>query len=64
MNLMWTAASLVGGRCFQVYSDAQTEKAQLQQLMSAQLYDKMQDSQEGVVGVTRAAGPWVEDSLG
>lgn len=35
----------------QVYSSAQTEKATMQQKMSAQLYDKMLDSQEGVVSV-------------
>jgi hypothetical protein len=51
MNIVWTSASLVGGRCFQVYSQAQTQKSQMQQEMSATLYDKMQDSQEGVVGV-------------
>lgn len=31
------------------HSQAQTEKAKMQHDMSAQLYDKMQDSQEGVV---------------
>lgn len=49
MNLCFTSASLVLTRCFQVYSQAQAEKAAAQQLMAAQLYDKMQDSQEGVV---------------
>ena len=49
MNLVWTAASLVATRCFQVYSQAQTQKSEMQHEMSAQLYDRMQDSQEGVV---------------
>ncbi|GBG00002.1 hypothetical protein Rsub_12729 [Raphidocelis subcapitata] len=48
-GVLWTAASLVATRCFQVYSQAQTQKAQLQQDMATRLYDKMNDSQEGVV---------------
>lgn len=50
MNLVWTAASLVGTRCFAVYNNSQAQKSQMQQDMSLQLFDKMQDSQEGVVG--------------
>ncbi|GBF88981.1 aminopeptidase [Raphidocelis subcapitata] len=49
VNALWTAASLVLTRCFQVYSQAQTQKSQMQHDMCATLYDKMQDSQEGVV---------------
>ncbi|KIY92400.1 hypothetical protein MNEG_15563 [Monoraphidium neglectum] len=48
MNIIWTAGSLVLTRCFQVYSDAQRQKSQMQHEISSQLYDKMQDSQEGV----------------
>jgi len=49
MTLVWTSLSLMLTRCFQVYSQAQAEKSAAQQLMSAQLYDRMQNSQEGVV---------------
>ncbi|KAI8462870.1 MAG: hypothetical protein J3K34DRAFT_527436 [Monoraphidium minutum] len=49
MNIVWTAGSLVLTRCFQVYTTAQTQKTQMQHDMSSQLYDKMQDSQEGVI---------------
>jgi len=49
MNIVWTAASLILTRLFTVYSSAQTQKQTMQQQMSAMLYDKMQDSQEGVV---------------
>lgn len=51
MNIVWTAASLVLTRCFTVYSTAQTQRTMLQQQMTSALYDKMQDSQEGVVSV-------------
>lgn len=51
MNIMWTAASLVLTRCFTVYTTAQTQRTLLQQQMTSTLYDKMQDSQEGVVSV-------------
>ncbi len=51
MNIMWTAASLVLTRCFAVYNTAQTQRTMLQQQMTSALYDKMQDSQEGVVSV-------------
>lgn len=51
MNVIWTAASLVLTRLFQVYSQAQTQKAQLQQDMGSELYDRMNDSQEGVVRI-------------
>jgi hypothetical protein len=51
MNVMWTAASLVLTRCFAVYNTAQTQRTMLQQQMTSTLYDKMQDSQEGVVSV-------------
>eukprot|EP00879_Flechtneria_rotunda_P009320 GHRR01009757.1.p1 GENE.GHRR01009757.1~~GHRR01009757.1.p1 ORF type:complete len:399 (+),score=148.54 GHRR01009757.1:1103-2299(+) len=51
MNILWTAASLVLTRCFTVYNTAQTQRTLLQQQMTSALYDKMQDSQEGVVSV-------------
>jgi hypothetical protein len=51
MNIVWTAASLVLTRCFTVYNTAQTQRTMLQQQMTSALYDKMQDSQEGVVSV-------------
>lgn len=51
MNIVWTAASLVLTRCFTVYNTAQTQRTMLQQQMTSTLYDKMQDSQEGVVMV-------------
>jgi hypothetical protein len=56
MNIVWTSASLVATRCFQVYTQAQTQKSQMEHDMSAQLYDKMQDSQEGVVGFRGPGG--------
>jgi hypothetical protein len=34
-----------------VYTTAQTQRTMLQQQMTSALYDKMQDSQEGVVSV-------------
>lgn len=51
MNILWTAASLVLTRCFAVYTQAQTQRTMLQQQMTSSLYDKMQDSQEGVISV-------------
>eukprot|EP00882_Tetradesmus_deserticola_P019247 GHRQ01020705.1.p1 GENE.GHRQ01020705.1~~GHRQ01020705.1.p1 ORF type:complete len:355 (+),score=176.40 GHRQ01020705.1:581-1645(+) len=51
MNVVWTAASLVLTRCFTVYNTAQTQRTLLQQQMTSALYDRMQDSQEGVVSV-------------
>jgi hypothetical protein len=51
MNIIWTAASLVLTRCFAVYTSAQTQRTMLQQQMTSSLYDKMQDSQEGVISV-------------
>ena len=51
MNVLWTAASLVLTRCFQVYTNAQNQKMAMSQKISSALYDKMQDSQEGVVSV-------------
>lgn len=56
MNIVWTAASLVLTRCFTVYSTAQTQRTMLQQQMTSALYDKMQDSQEGVVSVIMEVG--------
>lgn len=51
MNILWTAASLVLTRCFAVYTQAQTQRTMMQQQMTSSLYDKMQDSQEGVISV-------------
>lgn len=51
MNILWTAASLVLTRCFAVYTQAQTQRTMMQQEMTSSLYDKMQDSQEGVISV-------------
>jgi hypothetical protein len=51
MNIVWTAISLVLTRCFAVYTQAQTQRTMLQQQMTSSLYDKMQDSQEGVISV-------------
>ncbi|KAF6257530.1 hypothetical protein COO60DRAFT_1701817 [Scenedesmus sp. NREL 46B-D3] len=51
MNIVWSAASLVLTRCFTVYNTAQTQRTMLQQQMTSALYDKMLDSQEGVVSV-------------
>lgn len=51
MNIVWTAVSLVLTRCFTVYTQAQTQRTMLQQQMTSSLYDKMQDSQEGVISV-------------
>ncbi len=67
MNILWTAASLVLTRCFAVYTQAQTQRTMLQQQMTSSLYDKMQDSQEGVISVITEvrivlltdAKPWV-----
>lgn len=50
-NILWTAGSLVLTRCFAVYTRAQTQRTMLQQQMTSSLYDKMQDSQEGVISV-------------
>eukprot|EP00882_Tetradesmus_deserticola_P030687 GHRQ01034572.1.p2 GENE.GHRQ01034572.1~~GHRQ01034572.1.p2 ORF type:complete len:124 (-),score=41.13 GHRQ01034572.1:96-467(-) len=56
MNVVWTAASLVLTRCFTVYNTAQTQRTLLQQQMTSLLYDRMQDSQEGVVSVIMEVG--------
>lgn len=56
MNIVWTAMSLVLTRCFQVYSNGQAQKSAMQQKMSIALYDKMQDSQEGVVSAIVEVG--------
>jgi uncharacterized membrane protein len=56
MNIVWTAASLILTRLFTVYTSAQTQKQTMQQQMSAMLYDKMQDSQEGVVSSIMEVG--------
>jgi uncharacterized membrane protein len=56
MNIVWTAASLVLTRCFTVYNTAQTQRTMMQQQMTSALYDKMQDSQEGVVSVIMEVG--------
>ncbi len=43
----------------QVYSNAQTQKSNMEQEMSVQLYDKIQDSQEGVVtAIMEARAGW------
>jgi hypothetical protein len=62
-NIIWTSASLVLTRIFQVYTQAQTQKAQAQQDMSAQLYDAMQDSQEGVVSRRLGWTAWVASGV-
>jgi hypothetical protein len=62
MNIVWTAASLVLTRCFTVYTTAQTQRTMLQQQMTSALYDKMQDSQEGVVSVIMEVGSTRFDS--
>lgn len=56
MNIIWTAASLILTRCFAVYTQAQTQRTMLQQQMTSSLYDKMQDSQEGVISVITEVG--------
>jgi hypothetical protein len=56
MNIVWTAVSLVLTRCFAVYTQAQTQRTMLQQQMTSSLYDKMQDSQEGVISVITEVG--------
>jgi hypothetical protein len=56
MNILWTAASLVLTRCFAVYTQAQTQRTMMQQQMTSSLYDKMQDSQEGVISVITEVG--------
>lgn len=63
MNILWTAASLVLTRCFAVYTQAQTQRTMMQQQMTSSLYDKMQDSQEGVISVITEVRAWgVQDS--
>jgi len=65
MNILWTAASLVLTRCFAVYTQAQTQRTMMQQEMTSSLYDKMQDSQEGVISViTEVCGRAGQDSAG
>ncbi len=49
MNVIWAAISMVLTRCFSVYGTAQRQRSDMQTLVSNQLYDKMQTSQEGVV---------------
>jgi hypothetical protein len=56
MNVVWTAASLIGTRLFTVYTSAQTQRTTMQQEMSAMLYDKMEDSGAGVVTVIMEVG--------
>ena len=51
MNVVWTALTLVGARCSQVWSDLQAQRSQTIQDMVNILYDKTDDAQEGVVSV-------------
>uniref|UniRef100_A0A7S0RVW3 Uncharacterized protein n=1 Tax=Chlamydomonas leiostraca TaxID=1034604 RepID=A0A7S0RVW3_9CHLO len=51
LNAVWSALSLVGARCGQLYSSMQAERSQMIQDMVNILYDKTNDAQEGVVSM-------------
>lgn len=49
MNIVWSSLSVILARCGQVYSNMQTQRAELMGQMSDMLYEKTHNSQEGVI---------------
>ncbi|KAJ9526551.1 hypothetical protein QJQ45_017685 [Haematococcus lacustris] len=51
VQTLWSAVTVVGARCGQMYSSMQAERSQMIQTMTNLLYDKTTDAQEGVVSM-------------